>query len=157
MKILKIRLPQKYWLSYPVGNKMNAAIGFTKLCATRFNNIKEFKDISNINVYCRGSSGAILAALFVSFLGNNKPITIVHVKKPGEQSHAYSTPNNSSSYINIIIDDFIETGNTVNEIYKCVTNGKVDIFIIQSSNILNVMKMVNFIPDFVITDNYQIK
>ena len=83
--------------------------------AEAFKVIEDYKD-THLQIFCRGSSGAILAALFVSFLNWNRGIEICHVKKEGERSHSqnyfYINPQNTV----IVIDDIIESGETIRSI-----------------------------------------
>ena len=106
----------QYELPYPVGTHMQQAIAFIQNVMTVIKSIGNFPK-SNIAIWCRGSSGAILAGLLSSEfykLGMSE-ILVHHVKKDGEDSHN----SNGSFYTqrhNIIIDDFIASGETVNQI-----------------------------------------
>lgn len=73
-----------------------------------------------LHIFCRGSSGAIVAGLFVAELGRGK---IFHVKKPGENSHYsgnFSYMDIKKGDLIIIVDDFISLGNTINSIYDYI-------------------------------------
>lgn len=103
---------------YPVGAHMDTNKPKIIAMIKEFKKIREFKR-ADLNLICRGSSGAIIAAIFAMQLKNN--CRIVHIKKEGEQSHSAQTsllPNGK----NIIVDDFIVTGKTLNAIYKSLTN-----------------------------------
>jgi hypothetical protein len=104
-------------IGYPVGSYVNDAIRVAKDAAKVFRDICPNKD-RPVNVWCRGSSGTILATLFASNIKGD--VTISHVKKPGEQSHIIG-PYYQCNGINIIIDDFIATGDTVKSIYQKMT------------------------------------
>lgn len=111
-------------LSYPVGENIVAANSFAENAANVFMTLHENVCV---NVWCMGSSGAILAALFASKI-NAVNIKIVHVKKSGENSHGttsplYSTKStggifNGSAIVNVVIDDFISSGRTMARIYE---------------------------------------
>lgn len=106
---------------YPVGSDIQAAKEMVKEWICIFNTLGYSTDIK-INLWCRGSSGAILAALFASMSSYN--CIICHVKKEGEISHS-DTPSmySSSRYtiINVVIDDFISSGATIREIVKNIS------------------------------------
>lgn len=70
-----------------------------------------------LNFACRGSSGAIIAGILSSKLQDNYNCNIVYIKKPKEQSHWNILSLRLPGYI-IIVDDFLDTGRTVSEIYK---------------------------------------
>ena len=103
--------------NYPVGENMHTNIPIIKDMTDAISGIKEFKNCS-FNIICRGSSGAIIAAIMCTRIPT--PCNIVHVKKPNEESHDSGLkllPNRK----NIIVDDFIGTGETMNAIYDKVT------------------------------------
>lgn len=69
----------------------------------------------HITLWCRGSSGAIIAGIVSLGFPNS---TINHVKKVGESSHSRGQYTLKDNTINIIIDDFSNTGETLNAIYE---------------------------------------
>lgn len=110
---------------YPVQFFMRAAISNVNEI---YNNLKNEVNLSNINinVWCSGSSGDILAALLVNKIYNdysNNEIHIHHVRKPGEQRH-YDDCNDTfncnfgDNALNIIIDDTVSSGTTLSRILK---------------------------------------
>jgi len=118
------KLPNKYSSLYPAGVAMDEYISLAKDMADVFTKVEKTK--KSLNIFCRGSSGAMLSALFASNI-RDREVLIIHVKKDGERSHSSTTHNSNVSterwvcnddFINIIIDDFIRSGETVNEIYK---------------------------------------
>lgn len=111
----KIEYIRKNGISYPVGSNIPAAIHHTTLMAENFNTIMEFKG-RKLKVFCRGSSGAILAALFLAALNWDCEATIEHVKKPGENSHNSNDFDIEENDVAIIIDDIIASGETVRNI-----------------------------------------
>ena len=72
-------------------------------------------------LWCRGSSGAILSGL-VSAHMKTKVVLVNHIKKDGENSHSSKFTINSfdKNDINIVIDDFIASGETFREIVKSI-------------------------------------
>jgi adenine/guanine phosphoribosyltransferase-like PRPP-binding protein len=78
----------------------------------------------NVIIFCRGSSGAIISGIVSVRLSQLLPertfITIHHIKKEGEQSHAAQFVESSLFYrsITIIVDDFISTGRTIRSILE---------------------------------------
>lgn len=115
-----IKFKSDSWLSYPVGNDMESAI---------INSSKVFKLLlpkvkksDTVNIWCRGSSGAIISALISSnFVLKGIPHKICHIKKPGESSHSSCiTPIYKG--LNIIVDDFIDSGHTITVIISEIIN-----------------------------------
>lgn len=108
-----------YCVYYPVGSYMSGTMNFLhEVKKVSISKSLEFMDTKKpINIWCRGSSGAILSALFCSIvLPENRELRIIHLKKPGETSHSTCSEFTNSETINIVIDDFIETGFTLKEI-----------------------------------------
>lgn len=104
--------------SYPVGSYINSNKKTAIEMVEAFKTIEEFKD-AKLDLICRGSSGAIIATIFAMQLSNN--CRIIHVKKPGEKSHAgnnYYIRNDAKS---IIVDDFIASGDTMHAMYDALT------------------------------------
>lgn len=102
-------------IDYPVGENMSSNKHKIYEMINSFMQIDEFKD-KYVNIICQGSSGAIIATMFsISIRNLNK---IIHIKKNGENSHS-SAPflEKGSNCINIIVDDFICSGETIKTIY----------------------------------------
>ena len=118
-------------LKYPITQYLDRAIttidDITELLKSNF-------DITNgINIWCRGSSGAIMAGLVAANLyktiklENNSTIAILHVKKDGESSHNSNYFNShTNNKLNIIVDDFICTGETIRQIFNCMKNNNTN-------------------------------
>ena len=146
------------YVAYPVGDNIGEAITFSRNAAAKFTTIKKFKGKA-INVWCRGSSGAILAALFSAELVGHA-IRICHVKKEGELSHNGSVKPRYLA-VNVIIDDFCETGSTLNAIYSELidnnSQGKVDCLIIGTTRGTKqegrLEKLLKFKPPIIITNS----
>lgn len=114
-------------LNYPVGLYINSNKPRIVKLAEAFSQIEEFKG-KPLNLICRGSSGAIVATVFALTLPN--PCNIVHVKKDGENSHDSSLSiNKGLGYKNVIVDDWIDSGTTLNTIYGCLMKYDVNIVI----------------------------
>ena len=109
-------------IRYPVGSHIMNAISFINKALLIIEEKIVFKN-TNILIWCRGSSGAILAGLLASKLIGLYPTIytrIVHVKKTGENAHDADikhVPFNST-YTNIIIDDFSYSGETIMSIAR---------------------------------------
>ena len=107
MKQIKL---SKFIQQYPVGENIKYYFDSCKEVAEIIE--KEFPNKS-ITFWCRGSSGAMISALVSQYLNN---VNIFHVKKYNEISH-YSSIDIYNE-INIIIDDLMATGETVERIYQ---------------------------------------
>ena len=106
-------------ISYPVGDYIEEAINFVNSALIVLMKDKNFPK-SDIAIWCRGSSGAILAGLLANGLlvQGYQDITVNHVKKENEKSHSANFFFTKTT--NIIIDDFTCTGDTINHIAKCM-------------------------------------
>lgn len=104
---------------HPVGKDVKQMIRLSKELSKTFK--AHNKDIHSVNIFCRGSSGAMLASLFAASLGN-RDCTVIHVRKDGESSHSnYSGASHAEpdeEGVNVFIDDFMRSCETVNAIYK---------------------------------------
>lgn len=146
---------------YPVGSNITNAINLAKNAAIIFNKMKEYNSKQPINIWCRGSSGAILAALFALYIKKKRDVYICHVKKEGESSHI-TQPCPASNAINIIIDDFISSGETIRAIKKKMESNShynVDCLIVggQYSDSENeaesdLKRQIRFVPSNLITN-----
>lgn len=106
-------------INYPVGNYINANIPKITSMVKALRKIKVLntKLISNgVNIICRGSSGAIIATIFATQLADVTS-KIIHIKKDGESAHSSGTDILREG-VNIIVDDFVSTGETMTAIYK---------------------------------------
>lgn len=124
---------------YPIGEFISKNIIVAKEMAYTLRKIYKKDDI--INFWCRGSSGAMIASLVARYFPK---CCICHVKKEGENSHAEFITYKSDGY-NVIIDDFILSGDTINEIYKHLSNStnstEVDCIAVTRSIIMNKLKI----------------
>ncbi len=101
---------------YPLGSNMDGAKKLIEAYIAAFNKLRYSPD-TEINLWCRGSSGAILAGMFALKCKNE--CTICHIKKEGENSHK-SNPEYEKKAINIVIDDFVDTGSTLEAIVQYI-------------------------------------
>lgn len=149
MKTLNFSTPE--YPSYPVGGNIDAAKRLVEKSAELFLSIKAFKE-REVNIFCRGSSGAILATLFAVSI----PVyaKIIHIRKEGEIAHSRTT-SFTSSYVSVIIDDFILSGQTMNAIYKEIQyhQKKIDCLIIHRGFNKHANKLL-FTPSYLITNNH---
>lgn len=105
-------------MDYPVGIHIRNNREHISAMIESIESIKEFEG-KFINLICRGSSGAIIAGIISVMLKNEN--RIIHIKKEGEISHNCNIPTLGNDKINIIVDDLICTGKTVNKIYQALT------------------------------------
>ena len=109
-------------MGYPVGEKIRANRTHINAMIDAIESIADFKD-KYINLVCRGSSGAIIAGIVSVMIKNDN--RIVHIKKDGESSHSDDASIKGAikrDTINIIIDDFMCSGKTINAIYEKLQN-----------------------------------
>ncbi len=104
---------------YPVGANIKKAQMLIGLYLAEFYKLP-YSPITKINLWCRGSSGAIMAALFAASC--KYECKICHIKKEGEDSHSFGYPRfELGTIVNIIIDDFVATGETILAIIEGIT------------------------------------
>lgn len=141
---------------YPVGKEIGYALEHAREMAATFASIYRTTEGSSINIFCRGSSGAIFSALFVSNLPADlgKYCVVWHIKKDGETSHDDSSlPPKYINSINVIIDDLICTGKTMKAIYSRLDNRHINALILASGSDSQerMEKVCGFVPDYYIS------
>lgn len=111
---------------YPVGYNILALsktiISYVNFMKLKFSHLKEGNN--RIVFWCRGSSGAILAGLVAHHLNLDgfDIARIHHIKKEGEESHINAHHPFSKNDFNIVIDDFIASGETIYSILNVALN-----------------------------------
>lgn len=133
--------------AYPMGEHIQDNKPQINKLIQGFKSITEFNG-KKINFICMSSSGAIVAALFALQVDRSK---ITHIKKENERSHNgnFYYLSDFEGYVNVIVDDFVGSGATFNNIYQrikehcphidcvCVTRYK--------------QRNIEFTPDYVVT------
>lgn len=110
-------------IEYPVGDNIASSyqtvkelVGLTVRTLTRIEQTNG--SINGVNIWCRGSSGSILAGFLASeLLGRDYFTRICYTHKEGEVSH-YKNISPIASGINVFIDDFVSKGDTFNEVAR---------------------------------------
>jgi len=109
---------------------------------------------TGIDIWVKGSSGAILGGMLATHLMKDYIVCVKHIKKPKESSHtSNSCLYGSNSKINIIIDDFIESGKTINSINDELKNKAITCDILIITNNLG-LGTLTFEPEYVITTKW---
>lgn len=94
-----------------------------KLWNVIVDNLVELIKSTNVQfdtIVFRGNSGTLIAPVIASRLGKE----ILMVRKPNDKSHSFSLlEGNCDIKKYIIIDDFMDTGETIREILSAVKNG----------------------------------
>lgn len=124
--------------AYPVGENIKSYFDPCKEVAEIIE--KEFPNKS-ITFWCRGSSGAMISALVCQHLDN---VNIFHVKKENEISH-YSSIDRYNE-INIIIDDLMASGSTVECIYQKMIEKSSKVHSVIMIGEIKVYKIQSLIP-----------
>jgi orotate phosphoribosyltransferase-like protein len=136
MKIIKSNYAT---ISYPVGDNIQYNIPIINTMANQIRLLLIKNKVSKdtmINLICSGSSGAIIASIVSTILYENfNKIHIRHIKKDGESSHGNDNyKSHNLSGLNIIVDDFIASGETIKRIFSKI-NDEYPIYLIAVSNI----------------------
>jgi adenine/guanine phosphoribosyltransferase-like PRPP-binding protein len=144
----RISLDKSSQLSYPVSSYIQSNI---PLILDMVEKLKpELDENKEVILWCRGSSGAIIAGIMATHIENAR---ISHVKKDGEGSHSGSistTPNDRKNTINVIVDDFMNTGDTLNAIYEQMKAHKIKVHGLCISGTVY-LKNIKFKPEFIIS------
>lgn len=137
-------------LFYPVGtyikNNLPTILEMKDLLYSIYGN-------SKISLWCRGSSGAIIAAIISQAFSD---VIINHVKKEGESSHGTGI-DFEKERINIIVDDIVSSAITVNAIYKefSIRGGdKIECLCVADSIFVRNLK---FIPNTIVCERLLLK
>ena len=112
-------------MGYPVGLNMKDAVDYINKVGEVIN--LPCSKSTEIAIWCRGSSGAILASLLLVKLTGGlgySSVYIYHVKKPGESSH--NIKHVCDSEYHIVIDDFISSGETIRAIAMEMWQSKIE-------------------------------
>lgn len=160
------KLKSRTKIPYPVGARMTQTMEKVKDMADKLKKIfpadslplnGNGKNNKPLLTFCvRGSSGAILAGLITPFLSDYE-VSINYVKKFNEKTHGSGSVKMflPDGYPWIIIDDFIESGETVNNIYAAMqvsrSDAKVDCLIVSGEVH---QPDLDFTPYHVIAGNY---
>lgn len=105
-------------LRYPVGG--TPARDIREFATSASAEIAKLFPGRNVYLICRGSSGTILATAIQMMLSTNE-CYIWHIKKEGEVSHGDSDrPRRMEKAVNIVVDDFISSGETIRAIVGVV-------------------------------------
>lgn len=121
--MVTLNMNHRWRMAYPVGENIWDNKPYIDEMIKTFMSIEAFKE-KHVNIICRGSSGAIIAGMFSMSIPNYTKI--IHIKKEGENSHGGSTYLGiQQDKINIIVDDFICSGDTVNTIFKKLHEGNI--------------------------------
>ena len=122
-KVKKLRT-----MDYPVGPNIKVNL---PIINNMYRYIKEKFPEGTITIWCRGSSGAIIAGIISSKLKGRA--RVAYVSKPNEKRHDKLSAHMYSTGYNIIVDDFVCTGETINKIINESTITQFDLLIISGN------------------------
>ena len=129
-----VRLKTLKLIEYPVGTFISYNTPIIKNMA---NYIKRKFPEETISLWCRGSSGAIIAGIISSILKGRTDIR--YISKNDEKRHD-KTSILYKSTINIIVDDFVCTGETIDDIINKSGCKKFDLLIVSGNISENFIK-----------------
>ena len=115
-------------MDYPVGPNIKVNL---PIINNMYRYIKEKFPEGTITIWCRGSSGAIIAGIISSKLKGRA--RVAYVSKPNEKRHDKVSAHMYSTGYNIIVDDFVCTGETINKIINESTITQFDLLIISGN------------------------
>jgi hypothetical protein len=123
MKYIKAK---RQYINYPYhsfyaensGKMMNIAANFINVAKEDLDKYK------NINLVCRGSSGAFISSIFYMMLKkkfHSKDIRIAYIRKEGEESHDVgSLSYHQENVLWLFIDDIICEGDTLEASFNTI-------------------------------------
>lgn len=139
-------------IPYPIGRNVKEALPIVKDMADNLKSIYKITD--NIQFVCRGSSGALISGMLASYMSNYN-IRIIYIHKPNEYAHSYMEVKGTDNIV--IVDDFIDSAETVNIIYKALQKDLFDDNVIIDtlcvSNRVHQLDLA-FIPNNIISGMY---
>lgn len=110
-KVMDIIQLKQYDFYYPMGPNIMKNLPIINHMVYELK--KYYISDEHLALWCRGSSGAIIAGIIASLRPNT---IVVHIRKSGEDSHSQTqSPPERDYYKNIIVDDFVSSGNTLTE------------------------------------------
>lgn len=133
--------PDLYNLDYPLGPELPANLSKIHKMAETFLTIKEFKD-KPITLICKGQSGLIVA----SILADKIPNANIHfVRNPGDKhtTRGMTVPGR----INVMTDDFIASGATMNDAWEQVGKPHIHCVLITADSREG---NLHFSPDYIV-------
>ena len=119
-----VRLKTLKLIDYPVGTFISYNTPIIKSMASY---IKRKFPEGTISLWCRGSSGAIIAGIISSNLKGRTCIR--YISKNNEKRHDKNNHNYETDF-HIIVDDFICTGKTIDEIINKSGRKEFDLLIV---------------------------
>lgn len=145
VRVRHIYLGSDKEIKYPTGENIQRNMPIILQMIDKIKKINRKRKI--LNLWCMGSSGAIIAGIISSQISNT---VICHIKKNGEDSHTTTVPQYYyDDGINLIVDDFISTGSTINTIAKKMGEESIPIQGVCVSCSVNANDL-SFNPDFII-------
>lgn len=142
-----IKLESQSAVNYPVSSFIQYNLPIIYDMVEKLKN--ELDPTKDVILWGRGSSGAIIAGIMATRIEKAK---ISHVKKNGEDSHSNSvstTPTDRKNTINVIVDDFMASGATLNSIYEQMKSHKIKVHGLCISGTVWT-KALKFNPEFII-------
>ena len=117
------KLPFEKRLEYPIGDNLRYNLNMIEsMNEMLYKILHEYYPGKKVMLFCRGSSGAILAAMAsLHLIKKQREVFICHIKKDGEESHSgnpYSARYERKENVLVVIDDFISSGATISSIIK---------------------------------------
>jgi pyrimidine operon attenuation protein/uracil phosphoribosyltransferase len=139
-------------LTYPVGLNLSRNLRTITRMADRLRDV--VKSDQKVNLVCMGSSGAIIAALILSQMTDTSLFRVLHVKKDGECSHSgCASERVNAEDVNVFVDDFIRTGNTLKRTAKKLGHPLHGI-VITGGICDSLLRELPSYPEFVICESY---
>lgn len=138
---MKLKYFKEYvTVPYPTGRDLKKTYNYAVQCASLIENTFTEKDILLV---CRGHSGSIIAGCIATLLQRkNRKIKIIISRKKREKSHSYTLETwpdkTEQNYHIIIVDDFIESGETIASILEDIIintdyKDKIDALCVENS------------------------
>lgn len=125
-------------INYPVGLHIQYNLQIIKGYTEVITEILEKYEIEkDIVLFCTGSSGAIIASIIVQNLITSdalgrRDIKVYHIKKEGEKSHHNVRDIFHTNRYNIIVDDFVSSGESIRRILNAYKDCVFDLLVVSN-------------------------
>lgn len=155
VKVIELKL-EKY-ARYPVYRKLQDTINSCKAAAEK---LLQHKYTGKVTLICTGSSGMTIATLIGQHITEVAPdykFDIMYIQKEGDMAHHSHKGFIFKMKRNIVfVDDFIDSGATLNRIYSAVSEERIDsigVILLQSTWTFDLHKL-KFSPNFLICNSF---
>ena len=156
IRLIKTNTP---FIGYPVGASMKTNMAIMRTLAEFYVSIAP-KGVHNI--FCQGSSGIIMATIFAQVINQEllSDAMVLPIRRAGEFTHSpHAIYDVEPDNINIIVDDFICSGDTVKRVHEAMTSkmiGCTKLYAVIVGRANGTEDVINMQPDLFIAGSFSV-